>query len=223
MLTVYSVVGQTIEIKAGPQEDTVFVHKPLLGKASKFFQAAMKDEWKEGQLNIIRLPAESPKDVHAYVQWLYAGKIYVSAPGNSPKIKFGILSELYVLGERLLDDTFQNQVINAMVMLYRSLSVGGGKSKFVTDEVVRRIYDNTTHNSPARRFIADTFVCYGNKSSMGRGEGALWDVSGEFKDDLLERLLTYSNGQDDEAIEALRTGVPCRYHKHEGGKTCEAE
>ncbi|GIZ43512.1 hypothetical protein CKM354_000673600 [Cercospora kikuchii] len=66
-----------IAIKVGsPNPQMFYVDESVLRKSSKFFDAALKKEWKEGQQRTVDLPECDPEGFKVYINWLHSGKIY---------------------------------------------------------------------------------------------------------------------------------------------------
>lgn len=113
MLTEGSISSAPIEVCVGKDKVSFFVHESVLCKSSKFFDAALKKEWEEGQRRIIHLPDDDPDEVYAYIRWLYWKKLFVKTTDDEGKPVLLPVVRLYVLGERLLDDSFQDCVLNS--------------------------------------------------------------------------------------------------------------
>lgn len=73
---------------------------------------------------------------------------------------YQLLAELYVLSERLLDETIRGALIKEFVRLAR-LTDKNSKRYCPTREAVNIIYRGTTAASPARRLMVDLHVAYG--------------------------------------------------------------
>ncbi|KAF2660686.1 hypothetical protein K491DRAFT_571812, partial [Lophiostoma macrostomum CBS 122681] len=111
------IAGETIEIKIGKGDasETFHVHKTLVCTASKFFANATKPGWQNnetGKPKPIDLSDEEPAIFKVFVQWLYGRTIAISL------LQLGVsigLARAYVLGEMLIAEAFQDDVLKAMI------------------------------------------------------------------------------------------------------------
>jgi hypothetical protein len=76
-----------------------------------------------------------------------------------------MLTRLYIFGAFLLDQTFQNAVLDAIVDYVKSCMAGGGdiispSHMFPSPSNVKTIYEGTAKGDPARRLLADFYVHY---------------------------------------------------------------
>ena len=191
-------------VAVGSEEKPFFVHTTML-QHSEFFKAALKEEWKEGQQRIVKLPDVEPHLFEAYIQWQYRGKINF---GESPaSYNFVTLAKLYGFGERLVDGVFQDRVLDTIVAGVRDAERPAPGSV-----CVNTIYRNTPEGSPARRLMVDIYV---------NSKFTLEEPEYEFLKDLTRALMdkrVLPKARDD--YDALRTGSPCVYHKHGKDETC---
>jgi len=142
-----------ITLVVGPEEQRMSVHEDFLAQDSKFFQAALKKEWRPSRE--IKLPDESPIHMGYYIGHMYG----LAPPTSILKTEaqcladmlpcHNLLAELHVLGERRLDTKFQNAIMREMYRLVGISRQGPGI------ECVRTIYGGTTTLSPARRIVVD--------------------------------------------------------------------
>lgn len=65
----------TVTVGAGEDSEVFLVHDFLLKQTSKFFQTALKEDWKEGQEKKVDLPEDKPEAFGIYNEWLLHGKI----------------------------------------------------------------------------------------------------------------------------------------------------
>lgn len=153
------------------------------------------------------------------MQWLYAGKIFVQTKDSDGLPEFGPLAKLYVLGEKLLDDAFQDRVLDVIICLTRK-EVEGVKY-FPGNDEINIIYKGTGRSSPARRLLVDAFTLDGKENWMEEGE-EFWPVPEQFKDDLLKSMLKGRKITDKRrrTLKEIDEGVPCVYHKHGQDKPC---
>jgi len=64
------------------------------------------------------LPEDGIDAFKDYVQWLYTGKIHLEGNSKSPGY-YTKLAKVYVLGEKLMNRRFQDDVIDALVAASR--------------------------------------------------------------------------------------------------------
>ncbi|XP_014558666.1 hypothetical protein COCVIDRAFT_35943 [Bipolaris victoriae FI3] len=111
-----SIMGETVPvlIKGGQ----IHVHKEVLTSTSDFLKIAMKPKWRTDENRPIDLTEEDAKAVEAYCRWLYSHTI----PCHDDILyTTRLLCQLFVLGEKLLDQTLKNAgspVRRLMVDLY---------------------------------------------------------------------------------------------------------
>jgi hypothetical protein len=99
------VSGGTVAVLVG--QETFYVHHNVLVSSSKFFQNAMKPVWRTEPLKPIDLSDVDPATFKVYSQWLYTKQM-------TGEFIHPLLAKLYVLGERIMDETFQKNVVLAM-------------------------------------------------------------------------------------------------------------
>lgn len=162
------------------------------------------------------LPDE-PDVVCAYIKWLYTRRLFntfTEYADGTPALTS--LARLYVFGEKLLDNDFQDHVLNAFVAPYR-------KTHWVPDDLsINIIYDGTPKSSPARRMLVNMYTADGHAEFVGNHDGGCWDVPEDFKDALIAALLANRMfaGSRQKDFHALEMGTVCVYHKHGEGGAC---
>lgn len=148
----------TVTLLAGPDKVKSTVHGPYLARASKFFDTALEKEWLEGRTQVIELPEETLASVAYYLQYIYAQQLPTAGytpPTFSNEHKspaFVLLAELYVLGERRLDSTFRNAILQEMIRLE---VLDAGTHAHPGTDAINIIYQGTLSLSPARRLMVD--------------------------------------------------------------------
>jgi hypothetical protein len=163
-------------------EQRIFhVHESVLCKTSAFFQNATKPEWTAPTPRPIDLSDEYPDIFHLYVQWLYSGKIAVTTRTSHLSVNYCYLIQSYVLGEKLMDATFQNAVLQCLIQCVNE------EGSYPLGRTVKLAYERTTKHSPLRRLLVDFWVWERGRtwgsSNMKRCEGV------EFMNDLIMALL----------------------------------
>ncbi|CAK1360060.1 unnamed protein product [Cercospora beticola] len=99
----------TVTVGTGDDAEVFLVHDFLLKQSSKFFQTALKEEWREGQEKKVDLPEDKPEAFGVYTEWLLQGKI-TSGTGKPTEeltsydvtLEHLLLADLYVAGRRVL-------------------------------------------------------------------------------------------------------------------------
>lgn len=209
--------GVPDELVVGPEKATSFAHEVILRKSSKFVDAELKAEWGEGQKRVIHFPDDNADAVYAYLQWLSWYRLQVKAVGKQRKSAFPLLTRLYLLGEKMLDDAFQDCVLSANAA--HSTDTGhmpGAKS-------VTKIHDGTAPSSPVRRWLIDSWVNVAKSNWLSRCNEREGGLPQEFKGDLIPTFIEHRSLDDDgrrRAFETLAYGPLCAYHKHGSAVPC---
>jgi len=66
-----------VVLKAGPEKIEFRVHKGLLCQSSPYFRAALEDEFKEAESQIVEWPKEKYETVKIFQLWLYSGSLSI--------------------------------------------------------------------------------------------------------------------------------------------------
>lgn len=200
ILTTCRVTGDFIKIIVGQaNSETLNVHETVIKQSSGFFQAALNQQWKEGQARKIELPEDDPDVVATYLEWLYSTKINhpheaIKTPNTEQSRDAHLVyAELYCFGEKCQDDAFCNAVMLAWVDMLDSQTADGVRIWTAPGAgAVRIIYQGTPKHSPARRMLSYIYSTFGrerwitnSKNNTERGE-ILLDVP-EFLQELVFR------------------------------------
>ena len=179
---------------------------------SEFFKSATKEEWRKGK-DAIKVPEDDAEVFNVYVQWLYSGRIPLAI--DTAQMDYTFLAKLYVLGEKLIDITFKDAVINKIVANTRALAKNGQRY-YPSPSVVDIIYEHTMSGSPARHLMVDLYV----RTAV---DGWELDANHEFMVDLAKSLVKNRVllHKDDKLYKELDAGVACAYHSHDKDKPCE--
>lgn len=220
LLTSISLESPPITILVGPNQHEFFVHASTLERSSEFFKAALKPVWLSRSQRQVKLLEENPQLFRTYSGWLYTGvlsKTYFKLDNSNPK--YETVVKLYVLGEKLLDSAFQDELINLLVALCRDIGAKGTRI-FPSPDAVSTIYRDTPTESPIRRLVLDMFVSHGQVKWMTNGE-----YRKDFTMDLCKAFMhNRTNAKDKkEALQQIDIGVPCAYHKHTKETPCKPE
>ncbi|KAK4547289.1 hypothetical protein LTR36_000944 [Oleoguttula mirabilis] len=201
--------GEVVEVIVGEDKRIFLVHKNLLRNNSAFFDAALKEEWKEGQQRKVTLEDEESELFYRYVQWLYTGRISCK---TSTVAGCEVLVKLYVLGEKLLAPTLRDAAINGIVSAART-------GKIPVEKNVDYIYQGTLAGSPARQLMFDLHLKLGKPGLISK---SVESTNHEFLRDLTTELLRMRMTSEEEKVglKDLKEGVPCSYHCHDKAKPC---
>ena len=202
----------------GPEEQCFYVHPSILAAHSEFLKSALKEEWTEGKDRVIKLPEDDPEIFYIYVQWLYTGTIFTKTKEEAHS--FDHLVDLYLLGEKMLDQVFQNRVMDALVSATRERDENG-KRYFHDDLCIDKLYRNTPKNALARQFMVDVWVRRGRSKWISE-DTAL--INKEFLVDLTTAMLDKCELRHEFRLDyaVLQAGVPCKYHQHGESDRCES-
>lgn len=211
-----------MQIEVGPEKRSLYVHHGLLIENAEFFRTALKQEWFEGQQRTVTLREDNYEIVIIYAQWLYTGQFFMSARNAEGQPLYLPLIKSYVLGEKLLDPTFQDLVLNTIAALSREEHGPELTRYFPGDEAYAILYKGTTSSSPARRLMVHMIIGQGDASWVAKGSDRRWDAPEELKDDLLAELMEKGDllEPDDKRYQFLEKGIPCAYHMHGKGTPC---
>jgi hypothetical protein len=153
-----------ITLLVGNEEQAMVVLKSNLVQHSEFFRAALTKKWAEGQTRIVKLPEEKPETMALYLMFIHGyGLPTEPIEDHSCQGKvYDVLTELYALGERLLDSTLRNATIREIVR-FTTVQI----STYPHEESINNIYNSTTATSPARRLLVDLYVQNGCETWVG--------------------------------------------------------
>ncbi|KAJ0414044.1 hypothetical protein BJY00DRAFT_295821 [Aspergillus carlsbadensis] len=158
-------VGRTIDVIAGAERTVYSVHEALVFTSSPFFEKAMAGEWKESSQRTIQLPDDEPSTVALYVHWLYYRTlpVFCDEPGLPGNAEYLDLVKAYVFGDKILDTTFQNAIIDAMIEKSGS-KARDGASWYPVGEVLEYAYNNIAEPAPILELLVDMYVTTARRS-----------------------------------------------------------
>ena len=198
----------------GVHKQQLYIHSSILEKSSEFIKAAIKKCWQEGQRREITSPEENATSFKVYSNWLYTGSVAANCLED--------LAHLYVLGEKLIDDTFQDDIINAMVATL--LDQPPATIMIPDTPEIDTIFNNLPTGSPARRLMVDWFTACGSKWVMDEetdhDSGSIVQFHREFLLEFARNLLLKRNEDQGELCAQLQFKIPCKYHKHDKESPC---
>jgi len=176
-----------VTLLVGLDEQKFVVHKSCITRTSDFSKAAMKEEWTEGQTRIVKLPEETCIESflnylnYAYHKKLPTEDVQIRADGGFAESPYGELANIYVIGERMLDQSLKNAVAREYARL-ASIQSSNGSHGYPGQQCITRIYEGTTRGSPMRRMMVDFAVTHGNAQWPYKGQHT------EFLEELTEQL-----------------------------------
>ena len=194
----------------GSKERIFYIHENILRSTSSFFQAALNQEWKEGQERTITLPDDNPKVFSGYAHWLYTGKLPCQRPEGRVSVK---LAKLYGLGEKLIDKIFQDRVLDTLITHTRK------DDKYPTKKSAKIVYDSTLKGSPARKLMVDMYLMNANEDHIKDEDDELhFDFLIDLTRALLKERVVPVNHRKE--LKELDEGIPCSYHHHGKDEPC---
>ncbi|KAK5733430.1 hypothetical protein LTR17_009675 [Elasticomyces elasticus] len=133
-----------------------------------------------------------------------------------------MLVSLCALGEKLINPTFHDRVLDALVAGTQEYVVDTADAQsrwFPGKETVGNLYSSTPKGSPARRLMVDLYVIHGHAPWIDTENPEANSL--EFLVDLTaamfnNRVLTGARRECKE----LAAGTPCSYHKHPKDEKC---
>ncbi|KAK4896983.1 hypothetical protein LTR27_005230 [Elasticomyces elasticus] len=201
--------GDTIKVEIGITKAPFTLHRGVVGYYSGYFEAAMKNTFREGQEGVIKLPTEEVVVFEQFVRWLYTRKLPES-PVSVDTSRW--LCDLWLFADRRECPLLANEALDA-----------------VRDETIRawrlptlqltNVYDNTAEGAGLRRFVIFLISQIGGSSNLDEAyrsnwpREALWDLAKclwKLKEDKASNM-------SKENLAKLST---CAYHTHESGVEC---
>ncbi|KAM0722543.1 hypothetical protein Q7P37_001984 [Cladosporium fusiforme] len=187
-----------ITIVVGSLPTTFRVDARLLAN-SKYFQAALKKEWAEGQERTITISDIEAKSFNAYLNWGHSHYVF-----SSDRWGWTFVLRCYRLGDRLMDTDFKDAILDACCIrvYYQKRTFQPIK---VTAKALKRLYNDTLPEDGMRRFLVDTF---GDQECPG--------VVSEQQPRLFLKEVCEALAADPVFVEEEMAA--CKYHDHEEGK-----
>ena len=180
----------------------------------------MKEEWKEGQEGTIPLPNDEPRVFDLYGQWLYRRTIPIidsTIDSGKESTEQDLLVRAYAFGEKIQDTTFQNTILDALIM---STNTPDKQKRrwFPGRALVSRAYEGTPVGSPLRRLMVDLHNYHGDASWVEGGHNE------EFLVDLVREM--YKTRPRPTSADPTGSIIDsCAYHLHSDdgyGKACRS-
>ena len=202
-------------IYVGEKRKVYSVHRTSLCLYSKFFQRKFHDTRASSADDEFVLPATEETAFDVVVNWLYRGRLgLVSVYGIDS------LYLVYYEAEKLGISLLGNLVMDNIRERYR----GDPKSteSYPGIERIHEVYQNTTPDSPLRRFVVQAaYWRIMKEGSKVEDYITGTDVTGQFVRDFIE-VTKEKVGDTPGAFRAFdpRCSEPCSFHVHGGGRKC---
>ncbi|KAK4891882.1 hypothetical protein LTR27_009581 [Elasticomyces elasticus] len=197
----------TIVINVGGSEGIPFqrfvVHENAVRPVAEFVKMALTGEWKEATERTIPLSEDEPAVFHVYQTWLYTRRIDTGSPDES---FYERLIKCYILGEKLLDTTFKDAIMDHILDRISS-------SQLFQSHLSSLVYKGTPEGSPLRRLMCELFAWCGTSTWFDEG------ADGELLAELARLQAGFWSGQRPEQVPFLTADV-CLYHGHAKGVWC---
>ncbi|KAH7085219.1 hypothetical protein BKA63DRAFT_559860 [Paraphoma chrysanthemicola] len=154
-----NITGKTVAILVGKQ--IFYVHEALLTYPNPYLSDVTSFRFEK------------------YSQWLYTGKITLSK-----NQKYCVLAGLYALGDKIMDEDFQQAIIKIMIDFDIAINIAPGIA------AVRTIYLETSPTAPAHRLMVD--LCAFHATSQSKSILELDpEKDGEYMVDLCAALVKH--------------------------------
>ncbi|KAF1950264.1 hypothetical protein CC80DRAFT_496906 [Byssothecium circinans] len=172
--------GEAVAVNVGiaPGQKTFNIHKSVVG-SSRFLRAALRPEWAGEGPRSIDLSDEEPEIFGIYAKWLYSKRVLFRSEESPRHQAWSNLAGAYVLGEKLMDSSFQNDIVDAFAGYFTSATLSYG--------AVKIIYRGTAANSPMRGLLVDYWLLEA-RETWAKEDLVKW-TSAEFVTDVLRALL----------------------------------
>lgn len=207
-------------VLVGPNEESksFTLHEQLAREKSDFINAAFRNEWKESEQNIIRLPDYHPEHFELFLLWIYNHTIFSSKEGDEPVQQLGgvdkewdRLASAWVLGAYLQAPDFRDAVTDAIIEKLSSCF-----SKF-NQSMHEIIYANTDASAPIRKLIVDIAIWRWDESILkAQKNDPAWS---DFFYDLSIAMMSARKTADFGASPPW-VKDPCAYHEHHKDSAC---
>lgn len=199
----------------GAEKKEFTVLQSLATKSSKLIQTTLNGEWKESGDKRVLLPETKVSEYEAYMEWLYAiGKTLV---------------RLYLLGDFLGDDRFDNAVIDTLISGCQAVSPW----RFAPADL-DFVWERTLPGSTLRKFLVELIVRFVSSDWAAPYFHKLGSCSKYVTADIFARMSESSEvadeilwplGDNGKIRKAMKAAVEhpkdnkdkCAYHRHNEG------
>lgn len=192
------------------------MHECIVLDKSEFFKTALKEDWKEGQDRVVRLPAAFAETFSSYVHWLYKDEVTVkqeiedglketATMVSSSKSKFEAFIGLYGLAHFLGDIRLQNAVITSASHHADTHALGPAFKS------VSMAYTETPEGSTMRRFLAAYYTTdISHKYYLENHT----QFPSEFTLDMTLEFMRRRSNNLEPKIPRAANKILCDYHEH---------
>jgi hypothetical protein len=219
-----------VTVRVGPdgQRETFLLHESLLRQSSAFFEAALKDEWKEASNKVVTLTEYKPDDFRVYTKFLYTGLVFmvkvedeqdVVGEPATPRIqnichKINRWRSLNSLSDYLQAPNFKDALVDALMEIAAAVPWICANTVIFGASTVDFVYQHSPEGSNIRRFLVNTKIYRNVPKSYTR----MREYPPAFLQDILAAtgpLITStqkaSDGQDPLNLSRTYWGYPCSY------------
>jgi hypothetical protein len=149
-----------IDIYVGPEKECFRLYRPLIVSSSDYFKKALKHDFRECETHRFDLTEDDADSFAIYAHWLIWKKLAVKLGKSSKndRTEYQQLAYAYVLGDKLQDTQFRNDIINAFVAKRENEKLLPGST------TIDYIYTNTLESSKLRKFLVDVWFRFGSNN-----------------------------------------------------------
>lgn len=170
-------MSKTFVAAVGEDQKEFTLHTNVASRSSRFFRAAMNNDWRESQQNRVTLREIEASDFQQYLQWLSTHDR--SALDDAT---FHQLAKLYILGDFLDDSAFR------VDMLKRFTSRAITANAYPDLTIVTPVWEQTPERSPLREVIVKTWITSSIERLAEQFASADQDATKAFVADCLRRI-----------------------------------
>lgn len=217
----YGDQGATVVVGTGDRKRNFPIHRALLVKHSKFFEAVFTDgaKWREGRSNLVEMPEDDPDIFEVFSQFLYSGgKIYTiqdgdqkrGANGTTRDNEWNRLRDCWILGEKMLSSSFKDATTDALI------------EKIITTKrrpvaIHHGVYDNSAGARGMKKLLVDVAAWKWTTEAMA----SQTEVS-KYPHFFFEVAVAMKQKQDSSTLLApFERNTFCHYHDHrDAGSQC---
>lgn len=153
----------TVHVGLDTERQFFRAHKSLVSDHSAFFEAAMKQGWKESAEGIVRLPVHSPAAFRMFLAFLYTGHVHSiftsDSPSDGDNQEWNYLEEAWLLGEHLMSTSFKDAIVDTIVLKLQARTMPRSSMCQPSSRTAPRLQHSGTSLSMLRR-IAGAKVTY---------------------------------------------------------------
>ena len=204
-----------IAVGSGSEQQSYFIHKPILEAHSAFFRTCLNGNFAESQgEGQINLPGDRRSTFNHVVSWLYNRPLSVDSFSSS----FDII-ELYVLADKIMCTELKNDAID-LLQVYHQTRTGGVVIS------LQKLVDGNLIECHAMEYLVQQASC-----DMAKFYDNMWD-NNEWEAFLaLGPKLTKKILDETQRIHVKGQGMPdpatligCIFHEHDAAEraNCEA-